>query len=59
MKYADTSWFDELCITEPEEDKRFTKMFKEIFGEPLTKEEEDEWDWIERRNRLIIAARKT
>ena len=58
MKFEGTSWIGDICIAGPEEDKRFTKDFTEIFGPPMTKYEEDEWDAIEHLNDLVIAARK-
>ncbi len=61
--YADTSWinemYDDVVITNPtidpdEREKQLTAAFEEIFGKPMTRDEEERWHLHE----LVIAARK-
>lgn len=42
---------DDVIIINPnssERQKQYEAAFEEIFGKPMTKDEEREWDWIER-----------
>ncbi len=62
--YADTSWigdlYDDVIIVNPDlnkaaKEKELDAAFEEIFGKPMTRDEEERWHLHE----LVIAARKT